>query len=254
MQGTNSWPSLDATPMPGNNGSYVDFDKILDTLFAMLIENVYWDMWNEVDNVDFLNCGLDRWLEYWGHKIKSLSAEAHQQAHAYTRIRNEFPNGKVTGPSYGHLPNFAGSTINWFTGWAQFIQQNQSILDLMSLHFLYLNGNLELSTTTWQDILSTAGINYQGTWNVQEYGNPNQLYPSGAAWNIAQLEQMNAPGLRANWMGGAFSSMIMQPTFSVNHYLGTVTLRTQQAIIPHKSSRSIHTIDRKCKGLGYKLS
>jgi hypothetical protein len=48
-----------------------------------------------------------------------------------------FPNGKVTGPSYDHLPNFAGPVLDYFTEWAQFIQQNQSIPDLMSLHFVY---------------------------------------------------------------------------------------------------------------------
>ena len=77
MWGTDSWPSLDATPMPGDNGSYADFDKFLDTLFALLIKdgiinNVYWDMWNEVDNVDFYNRGLDRWLEYWGHATHKI--------------------------------------------------------------------------------------------------------------------------------------------------------------------------------------
>lgn len=72
----------------------------------------------------------------------------------------------------------------------------------MSLHFLYPNGDLELSINTWQDILAASGVNYNGVWNVQEYGSPDQLYPSGAAWNIAQLERMNAPGLRANWMSG----------------------------------------------------
>lgn len=94
MWGTDSWPSLDATPMPGDNGSYVDFDNFLDTLFALLIEediveNVYWDMWNEVDNVDFLNRGLDRWLEYWGHathKIRlSLESKSSTTGHMPTR-------------------------------------------------------------------------------------------------------------------------------------------------------------------------
>lgn len=157
----------------------------------------------------------------------SRSLEAHNHAHAYMRTRNEFPHGKVTGPSYGHLPNFAGSTIDWFTEWAQFVHQNRSIPDLMSLHFLYPDGDLELSITTWQNILLAADVDYQGTWNVQEYGNPDQLYPSGAAWNIAQLERMNAPGLRANWMSGFqlhdYAANLLSKPLSGDNYVENAT-------------------------------
>lgn len=73
LWGTDTWPSLDATPMPGDNGSYADFDNFMNKLFTDLKrdgvtgDHVFWDLWNEVDNVDFVNRGLDRWLEYWGH-------------------------------------------------------------------------------------------------------------------------------------------------------------------------------------------
>lgn len=133
-------------------------------------------------------------------RLSKSGANERYQTHTHN-TRNQFPNAKVTGPSYGHLPNFAGPVMN-YTEWARFVQQNGSVPDLMSLHFLYPNGDLELSINTWQGILSAAGVDYAGVWNVQEYGNPDQLYPSGAAWNIAQLERMNAPGLRANWVSG----------------------------------------------------
>ncbi|KAH8663420.1 hypothetical protein BGZ60DRAFT_529697 [Tricladium varicosporioides] len=193
LWGTDTWPSFEATPMPGDNGSYESFDKFLDTLFALLIqdgivENVWWDLWNEVDNVDFLNRGLDRWLEYWGH--------------AYHKIMRDFPNAKTTGPSYGHLPNFAGPVENYFSGWANFVAANNSFPEKPSLHFLYPNGDLTTSINSWNTFLNAAGINYQGTWNVQEYGAPDQQIPSTAVWNIAQLERHNAWGLRANWRGG----------------------------------------------------
>lgn len=72
MWGTDSWPSLDATPMPGDNGSYADYDRFLDAFFLLLveddiIENVWWDLWNEPDNGLWSDRGLDRYLEYWGH-------------------------------------------------------------------------------------------------------------------------------------------------------------------------------------------
>jgi hypothetical protein len=79
MWGTDFYPSIDATPMPGDNGSYEEFDNFLDTFFGLLVQdnivdNVWWDLWNEVDNVDFLNRGLDRWLEYWGHAYRKISS------------------------------------------------------------------------------------------------------------------------------------------------------------------------------------
>lgn len=92
--------------------------------------------------------------------------------------------------------------LNWFTGWAKKVAENDAVPDQISLHFLYGDGDLTISTTQFTQILSDAGINYTGVWNVQEYGNPDQQIPSTAVWNIAQLERHNAPGLRANWRGG----------------------------------------------------
>lgn len=72
MWGTDSWSSPAATPMPGDNGSYEDFDTFLDTFFALcikdgIVDNVWWDIWNEPDNGVWSGRGLDRYLEYWGH-------------------------------------------------------------------------------------------------------------------------------------------------------------------------------------------
>ncbi|KXH65649.1 hypothetical protein CSAL01_09467 [Colletotrichum salicis] len=46
--GTDSYPSFAETPMPGDGGSYQDFDNFLDTFFALLkqdgmVDNVWWD-------------------------------------------------------------------------------------------------------------------------------------------------------------------------------------------------------------------
>lgn len=193
MWGTDTYASFAETPMPGDNGSYEDFDNFMLTFFSKLEADgidpgsLYWDLWNEVDNVDFLNRGIDRWLEYWGH--------------AYHLIKSHYATAIVTGPSYGHLPNFAGDVSHYFSQWASFVAQNGSFPDSFSLHFLYPNGDLKTSIDAWQAYLADAGLHYNGVWNVQEYGSPDQLYPSGAAWNIAQLERNNAFGLRANWEG-----------------------------------------------------
>lgn len=71
----------------------------------------------------------------------------------------------------------------------------------MTMHFLEPVGNLKLSITTFQGFLQGAGITYNGPFVINEYGNIDQQFPGGAAWNIAQLERNNAPGLRANWRG-----------------------------------------------------
>ncbi|KAK1638544.1 hypothetical protein BDP81DRAFT_372061 [Colletotrichum phormii] len=193
MWGTDSYPNFAETPMPGDGGSYQDFDNFLDTLFALLkqdgmVDNIWWDLWNEIDNVDFLDRGIDRWLEYCGH--------------AYYKIMRDFPNAKVIGPSYGHLPNFSHGVEHYFSRWAEFIKSNNSIPDQISLHFLYGNGDLTTSINSYRQYLNVAGVDFQGTWNVQEYGHPDQQVPSGLIWNIGQLERHNVPGLRANWLGG----------------------------------------------------
>ncbi|EXF74195.1 hypothetical protein COL5a_001829 [Colletotrichum fioriniae] len=193
MWGTDSYSSFAETPMPGDGGSYEDFDNFLDTFFALLkqdgmVDNIWWDLWNEIDNVDFLDRGIDRWLEYWGH--------------AYHKIMRDFPNAKVIGPSYGHLPNFSQGVEQYFSRWAEFIKSNNSIPDQISLHFLYGNGDLTTSLDSYRQYLNAAGVDFQGIWNVQEYGHPDQQVPSGLIWNIGQLERHNVPGLRANWLGG----------------------------------------------------
>lgn len=91
--------------------------------------------------------------------------------------------------------------INWFTEWASTVAANNAVPDMISVHFLYDTGDLNLSLTQYSEILGAAGINYEGTWNIQEYGNVDQQIPSTCAWNMAQLERHNAPGLRANWQG-----------------------------------------------------
>ena len=89
--------------------------------------------------------------------------------------------------------------INWFTEWANRIATYNAIPDQVSLHVLYGDGDLTTSINQYSQLLSDAGINYTGVWNVQGYGHPDQQVPSTAVWNIAQLERHNAPGLRANW-------------------------------------------------------
>jgi hypothetical protein len=76
MWGIDSYNSAEATPYPGDNDSYADFDKFLDTFFDLLkkdnMTDVYWDIWNEPDNGEFGNRGLDRWLEYYVHATKKI--------------------------------------------------------------------------------------------------------------------------------------------------------------------------------------
>ncbi|CAH0024823.1 unnamed protein product [Clonostachys rhizophaga] len=114
---------------------------LLDVFFELLIEdgiidNVWSDSWNEIDNVNFLDRGINRC--------------------------NEYPNGKTISPSYGHLPNLAGDAEQYFSRWADFIARNNSIPDQISLHFLYGNRDLNTSISSSKQYLEAGGIDYQG--------------------------------------------------------------------------------------------
>lgn len=94
------------------------------------------------------------------------------------------------------------------------------------MHFLYPNGDLGTSINSFNSYLSAAGITYKGIWNINEYGAPSQLVPSGAAWNIAQLERYNAIGLRANWEGGLAlhdyaANLLSKPASGANYQQNT---------------------------------
>lgn len=95
------------------------------------------------------------------------------------------------------------------------------------MHFLYPNGDLGTSISSFNSYLSGAGLSYDGVWNIQEYGSPDQLFPSGAAWNIAQLERYNAMGLRANWEGGLalhdYAANLLSKPQSGSNYQQTAT-------------------------------
>lgn len=77
MWGIDSYGSPEEVPYPGDNGSYEDFDNFLDTFFDLLIqddmvENIWWDIWNEPDNGEFGDRGLDRYLEYYVHAHQKI--------------------------------------------------------------------------------------------------------------------------------------------------------------------------------------
>lgn len=77
MWGIDSWPSIDETPMPGDNGDYTSFDQFLDALFGLciqdgIVDSVWWDIWNEPDNSEFMNRGLTRYLEYYVHAHQKI--------------------------------------------------------------------------------------------------------------------------------------------------------------------------------------
>ncbi|KXH65650.1 hypothetical protein CSAL01_09468 [Colletotrichum salicis] len=91
----------------------------------------------------------------------------------------------------------AESIDGWSTGATPITRSYQ-----ISLHFPYGNGDLTTSLNNYRQYLNLAGVDFQGTWNSQEYGHPDQPVPSGLMWNIGQLERHNVPGLRANWLGG----------------------------------------------------
>ncbi|KAJ5664671.1 hypothetical protein N7462_011484 [Penicillium macrosclerotiorum] len=177
LWGIDGYDSVAAIPTPGDNGDWTSYNDFLSAIFQIfqandVIDGIYFDITNEIDNTLYYERGMDR---------------------------NEFPNGKSVGPSFGHLPDRGAA--DWYSGWASFIKSNNSIPEWMTMHFLEADGDLVTSISAFDGFLSNASISYDNPYVLNEYGNIDQQVPSGAAWNIAQMERNGAFGLRSNWRG-----------------------------------------------------
>ncbi|CAG8372669.1 unnamed protein product [Penicillium salamii] len=190
LWGIDGYGSVAEIPTPGDNGDWTSYNNFLSAIFRIFIANnvidgVYFDITNEIDNTQYYTRGLQRFLDVWGL--------------THHRVANEFPQGKSAGPSFGNLPDRGAQ--DWYTGWANFIASNQSVPAWMTMHFLMADGSLDTSINAFQGFLKSAGVQYDSPFMLNEYGHIDQQIPSTTAWNIAQIERANALGLRSNWRG-----------------------------------------------------
>jgi hypothetical protein len=60
-------------------------------------------------------------------------------------------------------------------------------------------GDMQSSVAVYQELLSSNALQEKVV-NINEYGTFAEQVPTGGAWWISQLEQVNAIGLRGNWL------------------------------------------------------
>ncbi|KAH7021926.1 glycoside hydrolase superfamily [Ilyonectria destructans] len=175
---------------PGDNGDWSNYDAYLTQLISdmkanNMIDNVVIDIWNEPDGTAFWNRPQSQYLDLWGR--------------TYYRFKRDLPQCATSGPSYAGAPALSNS---WWTNWASFIAKNGSIPTQYSWHMEGGGGDMQSSVSTYQTILNNNGLATNHVVNINEYGVWSEQGPAGSAWWIAQLERVNAYGLRGNWLSG----------------------------------------------------
>ncbi|CAK7203969.1 hypothetical protein SEUCBS139899_006719 [Sporothrix eucalyptigena] len=150
-----------------------------------MIEDVVIDIWNEPDGTAFWNRPQSQYLEMWGR--------------TYYRIKADLPDCATSGPSLAGAPS---TSDTWWTNWTAFIASNGSIPTQYSWHMEGGGGDMQSSVATYKTILEDNGLATDHVVNINEYGIWSEQVPAGSAWWIAQLERVNAFGLRGNWLSG----------------------------------------------------
>lgn len=93
----------------------------------------------------------------------------------------------------------------WWQAWLSQIAGNNTIPDQYAFHIEGTlddpNNDLEYTNASLAAALTTYGLPDRQI-NINEYGNPFEQVPAGAAWWISRLERYDAIGLRGNWAGG----------------------------------------------------
>ncbi|KAL1874420.1 hypothetical protein VTK73DRAFT_297 [Phialemonium thermophilum] len=175
---------------PGDNGDWSNYDAFLSQLISdmkanNMIDHVVVDIWNEPDLTAFWNRPQSQYLELWGR--------------TYHRLQQDLPGCATSGPSFAGAPSASNS---WWTNWASFITANKSIPTQYSWHMEGGGGDMQSSVAAYKSILQSNGLATNHVVNINEYGVWAEQVPSGSAWWIAQLERVNAFGLRGNWLSG----------------------------------------------------
>ncbi|KFX87715.1 hypothetical protein V490_08070 [Pseudogymnoascus sp. VKM F-3557] len=172
---------------PGDNGDWSSWDSYMTNLISDIKANnmlpgLNLDIWNEPNLSIFWNRPQAQWIQLWGR--------------AYHRFRSELPSALISGPSLASSPG-AGDT--WWTNWEKFIASDNSAPDQYSWHMEGGGGDMQSTTAAHTALLNTYGLAAKQV-NINEYATSSEQVPSGGAWWIAQLERVNAIGLRGNWL------------------------------------------------------
>lgn len=204
--------------MPGDNGSWTDFDNFLTAMISAINKNAMTDgldieIWNEPDLTGvYWQRAQSQYLEMWGR--------------AYHRLRTAFPNSPIVGPTSSGQPS-AGNT--WLNNYFSFVKSNNSIPDILIWH---LEGNpsnavddLQTDVPALEALLSKYGIPAKPL-IVNEYGLKSEQTPSASAWYISRFERYGVRGLRGNWASGLalhdyFAGLLGKPNAGTSSYNAT---------------------------------
>lgn len=108
----------------------------------------------------------------------------------------------ISGPSLAFRPL---SDNPWWTTWLAQISGNRTIPDQYSYHLegitTAIDNDLQTTNATLRALLQQYDLPERQI-NINEYANPSEQIPAGAAWWISRLERYDALGLRGNWLSG----------------------------------------------------
>lgn len=111
-------------------------------------------------------------------------------------------NVLISGPSLAFRPL---SDNPWWTIWLAQISGNHTIPDQYSYHLEgetdAVDNDIQTTNVTLAALLQQYRLPERQI-NINEYANPSEQIPAGAAWWISRLERYDAIGLRGNWLGG----------------------------------------------------
>jgi hypothetical protein len=142
-----------------------------------------------------------------------------------TGFRDDFSAVEISGPTLAGAPS---SSNTWWTNWLSFVKSNGSVPDQYAWHMESGTGDMQSAVATYKSLLTTAGLATTKTVNINEYGTWAEQVPQGAAWWIAQLERVNALGLRGNWLSSTslhdfMAGLLGKPNAGTSSYSATAT-------------------------------
>ncbi|CAH0003824.1 unnamed protein product [Clonostachys byssicola] len=196
---------------PGDDGDWSDYDAFLTKVISDIKSNgpttgLTIDIWNEPDyGTVFWNRTQEQFLDMWGW--------------GYARLRKELPEVPLLGPSTAYYP---GLDNTWWTKFAAYVKSNNSIPDEWVWHMELGYGDMETTTEDLYAVLDTYDLPRRPV-NINEYATAPEQTPVFTAWWIAQLERVNARGLRGVWVSAAqvfdlFGGLISKPNADNDNY------------------------------------
>lgn len=226
-----------SAPYPGDNGDWTNYDAFLTRLVADLKVNnattgVAIDIWNEPDLAwAWENRPQSQYLDMWGRGYERLRYSPFPPPPLALRVgqisssdltfifRQELPDVELIGPATAFSPSLDNS---WWVNFASFVKRNNTIPDQWVWHMETGSGDMETSRAGLFAILEKFRLPKRPI-NIDEYATAQEQTPVFSAWWIAQLERVNAYGLRGIWLSAAqvydfFTGILSKPNADNSNY------------------------------------